>query len=294
MSMKAEVSPMIGMRDEMPAASAVAQTIAVGFSERGLSRAVRAEAEEQLRRERETQDMYPEAYRLSRLPEVVINGKYRRGSTEMGSAGLCAYFEEVRARRTRTESFDTLPASDEMILSGEADKLCTHAVRGGEIKTLSERFTRLPRQLRTLPARAKERIVLSSPSWFDTARSNTDRESRRFPLSAFAAVFAVAISLMLIVASSVMVHSGEKSLNALTMEMEAVGREVAEMRSDLSAGTDLLGVREIAVREYGMVSEEYLRMHYLNTETSDSVELYEEEREETVGLGALLSAIGIK
>ncbi len=293
-----EYEPMVRLLEESEARSVTLQpqlqAVSARFCGRGLSRAVQTETEEQVRRELSTRECFPEAYRLSRLSESVINLKYRRGGTEMGSAGLCAYFADVRARRVREENFAELPASDEAILAGDADKPCVRSVRSEAPCSVASRLHALPSELRRLPSATKERILLGAPTWFDRGGSNTERETHRFPLSAFAAIFAVAISLMLIVAGSVMVHQGERSVQALALELEEVGAEVAELRSDLSADTDLLGVREIAVCEYGMVSEEYLRMHYLHRDQIDSIEVYKEEREESVGLDALLSAMGIK
>jgi hypothetical protein len=43
-----------------------------------------------------------------------------------------------------------------------------------------------------------------------------------------------------------------------------------------------------------MVAEDYVKMDYISLRSEDSVEAYEEERGESVGLSALLSAIGWK
>ena len=53
-------------------------------------------------------------------------------------------------------------------------------------------------------------------------------------------------------------------------------------------------IRRIAIEEYGMVDEDYLKMHYISLGAEDSVEQYEDEGEKKVGLSALLSALGIK
>ena len=53
-------------------------------------------------------------------------------------------------------------------------------------------------------------------------------------------------------------------------------------------------IRQIATEEYGMVNEEFVRTQYITMETEDSIETYEEEKNEGAGLSALLSAIGIR
>ena len=66
------------------------------------------------------------------------------------------------------------------------------------------------------------------------------------------------------------------------------------MKSDLEVGQDILQIRQIATEEYGMVAEDFVKMDYISLRGEDSVEVYKEEREERMGLSALLSAIGLK
>jgi hypothetical protein len=53
-------------------------------------------------------------------------------------------------------------------------------------------------------------------------------------------------------------------------------------------------IRRIAVEEYGMVSEEFVKMQYMEGTSEDSVESFEEETRQNVSLDAILSAIGLK
>ena len=105
---------------------------------------------------------------------------------------------------------------------------------------------------------------------------------------------AVAVSLMLIVASSVMVTRAESRISELTLDAEILADEVAELHSDVNVQSNLAELREIAVEQYGMIDEKYLEMTYLDTEKEETIESYEEERREGIGLSALLSALGIK
>ena len=114
------------------------------------------------------------------------------------------------------------------------------------------------------------------------------------PLSAFAAILAIAMSLMLIVASSVLLTRAEDNVSRMKLQVSETSDEVAQMRSDIEASIDLLEIRRIAMEEYGMVEEEYLKMDYISMKTEDSVEAFEDERPTGVGLSAILSAIGIK
>ena len=100
--------------------------------------------------------------------------------------------------------------------------------------------------------------------------------------------------LMLIVASNVMITRAEDKLNALTVEIDAVAAEVADLEADMNVQSDLLLIRDIAISEYGMIGEEYVRMDYVTLHGEDVIEAYEDGRGEGISLSALLSAIGIK
>ena len=43
-----------------------------------------------------------------------------------------------------------------------------------------------------------------------------------------------------------------------------------------------------------MVEEKYVKMQYLSMGSGDSIEVFEEKKQESVGISAILSAIGLK
>ncbi len=268
--------------------------IAKQFSSRGLASSIRRDTEAQIAREEETQASEPEAYRLSQYSEEYISARYRHGKELMSGDDLMEYFREMHERRTKDADFSAEPPKDELVRSGDADKPCKPVLRGEQRLGMRERLSMMPQTARELPARTWERVKLSYPSWFDGSKADTSKETRRFPLSAFAAILAVAMSLTLVVASSVMIHHGESRLNSLKLEASALSSEILEMRSDLSAETDLLAIRDVAVNEFGMVSEEFVRQEYLTEQKDDSIVIYEEKEEQMIGLSALLNALGIK
>ena len=99
---------------------------------------------------------------------------------------------------------------------------------------------------------------------------------------------------MLIVASSVMIHHGEKRVSQLTVELTELAGEVSDLQSELNVKNDLLAIRDIATEEFGMVEEKYVKMQYLSMGSGDSIEVFEEEEQKTVGIAAILSAIGLR
>ena len=270
------------------------QNITRQFVARGVSKAVANETTEQMQKERQTRKIAPAAYRLSSMSDAAISGCYRHGKENMSGDDLIQYFRETRSIRTRSKDFSTLPAKDESVLAGEAEKPCHAVVKHGEQVTLKEKLAALPAQIKQLPANTIQFVRASMPSWFDFSPVDTTRETRRFPLSALAAIVAVAASLMLIVASSVMIHHGEKRVSKLTVELSELAVEVSDLQSELDVKNDLLLIRDIATEEFGMVEEKYVKMQYLSMGSGDSIEVFEEKKQESVGISAILSAIGLK
>ena len=252
------------------------------YAARGLLKSVHEAAAAQIQKEEETRALAPDAYRLSLLTEAAVNGRYRLGKEEMSSSDLVRYFFETRAHRIRNTDFSGNMGIDEC--TGSNEKQEVERCEKKHALVISER-------IRALPQAAGEKLKAAVPTWFNSAKPDTSREKKRFPLSGFAAIAAVAISLMLIVASSVLLMRAESNISTLKSEVNAMSNDVAELRSDFETRYDLLEIRRIATEEYGMVDEDYIRMQYISLKDEDSVEVYEDEREGTVTLSSILSAI---
>ena len=251
------------------------------YAARGIVKSVRDGAAAQIAQEEETYALAPEAYRLSRMSEAAITGRYREGKALMESEDLLRYFSETREKHIANADFSQNTGVDEI-----AEEECALVI--AEEKTAL--LPMVKAEIKALPAKIKEKW----PVWFNGARADISGESRRFPLSAFAAIAAVAASLMLIVTSSIMVTRAEEELSQIKREVDLMAGEVAEMRSDMDVATNLMEVRRVATEEYGMVEEEYLKADYILIKPEETVEAFEEERANKFGIDALLSAIGIK
>ncbi len=255
------------------------------YSSRGIVRAAQNEAQRQLEQEAETAHQFPSAYRLSGLSEAAIGGCYRRGKKYMSTEDLIRYFMETERERHQKSSvsddggMDVLEKSEENALSLPVKK---------EKATVSTAVSKL------LPSGVVQTVKERKNAWLNFEKADTSRNRRAFPVSAVAAIATVAMSLMLIVAGSVMLTNAESQVAQLKKEITTVSAEVAELKSDNEIQHNLLEVRQIAVNELGMVEEEYIKSDYLQLSKEDSIEAFEEEREAGIGLAGLLSALGFK
>lgn len=259
------------------------------FAQRGLAKSVQISAEEQIRNEEVTRSIAPQAYRLSQMSQATLNGHYRRGKENMSSEDVLRYFAENRREHVQNADFEGNTGIDtcEEPLGNEEPVTALDCASEKNARTLVEKAKKTA-------LTAKDKLFAAAPTWVDFSRADTSREKRRFPLSAFAAVLAVAMSLMLIVASSVMLTRAEGNLSSLKKEITNTSAEVAKMKSDFEASIDLLEIRRIAVEEYGMVDKDYVKVEYIELNPEDSVESFEEEEKREVGLSAILSALGLK
>lgn len=259
------------------------------FAERGLVTSVRLGVKRQIEREEQTRALDPQAYRLSQMSQAALNGLYRRGKETMSSEDVLRYFDENRRRHLQTADFEGNTGIDEC----EADPVTKKSLVWTQVankKTLRE----LPQGMKRRVVKTTKRLMAQTPKWMDFSRADTGREKRRFPLSALVAVIVIALCLMLIVASTVMLTRAESEISSLKKEIDDTSAEIAELRSDVEVENDLLEIRRIAIEEYGMVDEEFVKMEYMEGSSEDSVESFEETPRETVGLDAILSAIGLK
>lgn len=253
------------------------------FASRGLAQSAQTEADAQIRAEREALREEPDAYRLSAMSDAAIRGRYRRGKNEMNGDDLIRYFGETHARRVRNADFSEY--------SGEYSDAVPQTEEEKPERAVVPASGILPAAKAKVTA-VREKIRTGLPTWFDF--SAPKKEKKKFPLSALAAMFAVAISLMLIIAGSVMTTRAKSRIGELNSEITKLSGEITEMRSDVNVATDLLEIREIAVEKYGMVGEQYVRMRYLSDTREDGIKAFEEERDGGIGLGAILSAIGLR
>ncbi len=258
------------------------------FATRGLARAVLNSAAEQQKNEEYTRALSPEAYRLSEMNEAAVSAYYRLGKEYMSTSDLLRYAADSRRAHLQGADLCGNTGIDE----------CTGSNVLVETKALTEKRGEsavVPVSCgRKLSVKAVKKISAALPTWFDSSAPDTHANNRRFPLSAIAAMLAVAASLLLIVASSVMIRLAESDVSRLKTQLSDASAVACELRSDFEVQNDLLQIRSIATEEYGMVSEEYVKMDYITLSGEDSVEAFEEEREEAMGLSALLSAIGLR
>ncbi len=117
------------------------------------------------------------------------------------------------------------------------------------------------------------------------------RNFRGLPVSALVTVIVCAMSLMLIVGSSVMMNSASGQYSDLQSDISTLAKQQSELQTALEVKNDLRMIEDIAVNKLGMVNKDLVTRQYVKLNDEDMIESFDGE-ESNVGLSTLLSAIG--
>lgn len=117
------------------------------------------------------------------------------------------------------------------------------------------------------------------------------RNFRGLPVSALVTVIVCAMSLMLIVGSSVMMNGASGQYSDLQGDISTLAKQQSELQTALEVKNDLRMIEDIAVNKLGMVNKDLVTRQYVKLNDEDMIESFDSE-ESNVGLSTLLSAIG--
>ena len=120
-----------------------------------------------------------------------------------------------------------------------------------------------------------------------------DRKPHAIPAGVVAGLVVVAVSMSLVISGTVLVSQSTREVSELKDTLAEAQAIRSELSDQLDLKNDLLGIKDIAVDQLGMVGEEYLTGQYLDSRQDDYLEVYGDgtEREQS-GWAAILSAFG--
>ena len=130
--------------------------------------------------------------------------------------------------------------------------------------------------------------------WFPAERKEGRTEGRRFklPVSAMAGVAVFALSMTLIVSGSVLVGTSEGEVGRLDSQIASLKAEKADIEGklDLKYTVDQI---EADAKDMGMIKRQYADNEYITLKDDDQIVIYDDGKEENIGLSSLLSAFGV-
>ena len=263
------------------------------FNNRGIKTGVMLDAE----RRREKEKILGAMSNSKNAPQIVsaYDDKYKKkdisGKTYMSCDGFAAYYKDLRGYKT--PSFNTRAeneyreAAADVQDSGKPPKKAKwltvrDAIKAQGIK-LSSFFTQ----------KGLERFVAE---WFpiDNVENRREVNGRKLPPRVLSTMAIVAISLLLIVCSSVMVSRASAKVSELEEKIERLEYTRDDLQTDLELKNNMLDIQRIAVEEYGMIKGDYAASRYLDITEEEKIEVYESQGESEGIISRLLRAVGLK
>lgn len=260
-------------------------------SGRGFGRAAELYKQEMESMEEEARTLSPNHYRWDELCNAGRGDQFRHG-TYMGKQVMdvddfAAYFETCRARRPLHEE-------GQLVASGEQTAVAPARTREESAYSQQARAA-LAQKKRESREEKTDRMIAFAKEWLqpDDPALRRQGQKRTVPVSVIATLVVIAVSLMLIVSSSVMVAGAKRDVSNLGDEVAALEKEAALVTDRLESHINYLEIYKIATEQYGMIPSSMANSMYVDKTEGNTVETFEEEEESKVGLSTLLSAIGI-
>ena len=125
-----------------------------------------------------------------------------------------------------------------------------------------------------LEERKKERIVQGGKT--------------KLPASLILAILVITISLLMIVASAVLLGSAKNEQNELEDKIAHLEWEISELRTDLNKKNAEAEIEIFAKEELGMIGQEHVNFEYINSNKTDELE---KQKAEEVSFSSLIKWI---
>ena len=219
----------------------------------------------------------------SKIADSYRSGEYN-GSKYMTSDDFVRYFKSRRAFY-----MPKVQESEEAKAEAVKNSCVPQRKNGASPASPAESGSKEGHIERLLSA-GKELIL----KWFPVERTEgrTEGGRARFPVSALAGIAVFAISMSLIVGGSVMVGDATAEVGRLDSEIASLEAQYNDLEGklDLKYTADSI---EADAKDLGMVKRQYADNEFVTIENENEINIYDDEKEENVGLAALLSAFGL-
>lgn len=270
---------------------------------RGIASHVRADAAMQKKNEALTHAMTPGAYVMTERLE-----RKTQGDARQSSGGSSKY----RSGVSNGKRYMTVSDFDRYYHDQRGYKLPQYRIVPVEARTpvVTEQTARgiKPKKAEWLPNTDKlpafvQRFLSLKPVRFVnewaaetfpvTSVEMSKKKHSPIPAGVLASLVTVAVSMTLIIGSTVLVSQSTKTVSELKSDLAEQQEIYDNLSEKLDVKNDMLQIEREAIDRLGMVSSQYSTSHYLQASAGDEIEVYETEERETGGWSALLSAFGI-
>lgn len=309
-----DLDPAVRRRKDAETAGADSRLVEMfcdRYRDRGIAGRVHRDVAEQEKREALHRAEAPGTYVMTDALEDGSNADtrntYRSGMSDgkpyMTAEDFRRYYHELRGyRNPRYRTAPHTPESREavraMVEAREAARGVTLPKKAGWLTNI-DKLPVLVRNILSKPRIAKIAhglnvwVAETFPRVEVVDASAQEKKMRRpIPVGLVATLVTVAVSMAMVISSTVLVSQSTRELSQMKQELAAKDAIVSDISDALDLKNDMMTIKNTAEGEFGMVSERYLDNTYLSEEREDYVEVFDDE-EDKGGLSALLSAFGI-
>ncbi len=281
------------------------------YRDRGIAGRVRKDVAEQEKREALHRAEAPGTYVMTDdLGEITgedANRTYRSGVSNgkpyMTADDFARYYHHLRGYRN--PQYRATPHTPESREAVRAMVEAREAARGVNLPKKAGWLTnidKLPALVKKLLSREKVAKVANVlnvwaeetfPREIIVSEASSKRNARKaLPVGLVATLVTVAVSMAMVISSTVLVSQSTRELSQMKEELAAKDAIVYEISDQLDLKSDAMTIKNRAKDEFGMVEEKYVDHTYLQNDAEDYVEDFGEVEDEGGGLSALLSAFG--
>lgn len=184
-----------------------------------------------------------------------------------------------QARYTKKDAMNTKNDRNDVKskLKAEADRNNPKIAKGENLKNSEKQ-----KKQGNTTSKIKEVAKVAAKTWIPIEERKEDNIVKggktKLPVTLILAIIVITVSLLLIVASAVLLGSAKREQNELEEKISALDMEISELRTDLDRKNADADIEIFAKEELGMIKQEHVNFKYINSDKTDGVEKQQSEK----------------
>lgn len=184
-----------------------------------------------------------------------------------------------QARYTKKDAMNTKNDRNDVKskLKAEADRNNPKIAKGKNLKNSEKQ-----KKQGNTTSKIKEVAKVAAKTWIPIEERKEENIVKggktKLPVTLILAIIVITVSLLLIVASAVLLGSAKSEQNELEEKISALDMEISELRTDLDRKNADADIEIFAKEELGMIKQEHVNFKYINSDKTDGVEKQQSEK----------------
>ena len=134
----------------------------------------------------------------------------------------------------------------------------------------------------TVSSKMKKLAKSAVKTWMPLEERHNERivegKKTKFPTKVILSILIITFSLMIIVASIVLVGTAKRTRNSLNDEIENLDFQIAELKHDLEIKNEEADIEIFAEEVLGMISQKHVNAEYIQSNKTDGIDIKEDNK----------------